>query len=160
MQQAPGWRLPCRLSSQRPLTLSPQAPCFSDPMSTHDATRQCPAPLQGVANCQSYASGCACDTCNANYDKCSAQLCTDLQSDVNNCGACDSPCAAGNSCQGGTCMCDATGTCTVTSILPQVNYQAPPYPYRQVNGSVRGAKQPPVWLHPRCACGCGWQPSA
>lgn len=112
-------------------------------MSAHDAKWQCLAPLQGVANCQSYTSGCACDTCNANYDKCSAQLCTDLQSDVNNCGACDSPCAAGNSCQGGTCMCDATGTCTVTSILPQVNYQAPPYPYRQVNGSVRCAKQPP-----------------
>ena len=32
-------------------------------------------------------------------------------------------------------MCDATGTCTATSLLPMVNFGAPPYPYRQVSFS-------------------------
>ncbi len=48
-------------------------------------------------------------------------------------GSCGKACPADNVCQGGTCMCAATGTCTVTSILPMVNSGATPYPYRQVS---------------------------
>ena len=44
-------------------------------------------------------------------------------------GSCGKACPAGNVCQGGTCMCPATGTCTVTSFI---NEGFPPYPYRQV----------------------------
>lgn len=74
-------------------------------------------------------------------------------------GSCGKACPAGNICQGGTCMCAATGTCTVTSILPQVIYQAPPFPYRQVTAVVHCTAPhttpvaPP--LYRRC---CSWQP--
>lgn len=67
--------------------------------------------LQGVAGCQSYGSGCACDTCDNGYERCSAQLCADLQTDASNCNACGTPCPTGQKCEGGVCKCTASEQC-------------------------------------------------
>lgn len=47
-------------------------------------------------------------------------------------GACGTVCPAGNICREGKCACPATGTCSVAALQPQVNPEAPPYPYGQV----------------------------
>ncbi len=55
--------------------------------------------------CNGQPSVCSCQSGFANCDGSPSNGCeTDINTDLNNCGACGSPCGAGQSCAGGVCL--------------------------------------------------------
>jgi hypothetical protein len=100
----------CTNANQEIVTINGQKQCA--PKCPTGATRD---PITGQCNCPSEQQVCGVtDT--------SPGTCTDLQSDINNCGACSNVCTGGGqTCQSGSCQCPAdkpnlvNGQCTACS---------------------------------------------
>jgi hypothetical protein len=83
----------------------------------------CASPDGGTASCipTDAGAGLSCNAgCAAPATDCSG-VCTDTQKDNNNCGACGSPCAVGNSCSKGLCCPTGQINCGGACVDPKID---------------------------------------
>ncbi|MBU2442441.1 MAG: hypothetical protein KKF95_00080, partial [Nanoarchaeota archaeon] len=105
------------------------------------STIQCGVPITGCGTCTGTGTYCgggsfcnSANTCQCPSDKqnwCDA--CTNIETDVNNCGGCGTKCPTGQTCTGGKC------TCTPTSWTPSTSSKCGTFTQTSNCGTTRTA---------------------